>query len=184
MITSSFDVSFSLHPLIGTRARVLNTGWISRLGCRRARFWSWTARSLGVAGALPEIYVLFTGCYMESCGPAVGPRAQLGLVRAKRPAADKYDERVFPKSDDAGTVNSRGEVGETAGVHRHRGSSTPNGAAWYTASSDNWDAVQYLETSTKDAAEVQVAMNPRGDAIVVWAQNDSTAKSIWGNLFE
>ena len=52
-----------------------------------ARFWSWTAWSLEVAGALQEIYELFTVGYDESCGSAVGPRAQLGLVRAKRPAS-------------------------------------------------------------------------------------------------
>jgi hypothetical protein len=57
-------------------------------------------------------------------------------------------------------------------------------ARHYAASSADWEGAELIETlDTGDALRPQVAMDPHGNAVAVWSQDDGTSDDIWSNRY-
>ena len=75
----------------------------------------------------------------------------------------------------------------------------PNGnviAAWYQndgtrnniwankyVAGTGWQTPELIETNVGNASSPQVAMDPNGNAIATWQQNDGTRNNIWANRY-
>lgn len=79
-------------------------------------------------------------------------------------------------------VNSVGDA--VAAFWAHDGSRFGIWANRFSASSNTWADAEAIESNSgQDAGEPQVAIDPAGNAMVVWPQYDGTRNNIWANRF-
>ncbi len=64
------------------------------------------------------------------------------------------------------------------------GTSTNIHARRYDNSTSQWGDVELLDTNDFTASSPRVAMNPTGDAMVVWAQSDGSRISLWSKHYD